>query len=194
MMLNDLEKYPNKLNWAFSVKSLLESMGFNNVWLAQGVGDMNLFLAIFKQRLSDNFIQGWNDRIQNSTRAKTYSLFSEFSYKIYLDVIKVEKFRTAFSRFRMSSHRLQIEVGRWHKPQPVPLNERKCLYCNIIEDEFHFVLECQKYNDIRKRYINKYYWGRPNIPKFVELITSSNSKTIKNLAAYIVEAFKIVHA
>jgi len=24
-----------------------------------------------------------------------------------------------------------------------PLNERTCINCNVIEDEFHFVLECK---------------------------------------------------
>ena len=92
----------------------------------------------------------------------------------------------------MSSYRLQIEIGRWHKPKPSPLNERKCVHCNIIEDEFHFVLECQKYTDIRKKYINKYYQSRQNIQKFVELIISSKSKTIKDLASYVEEAFSLI--
>ena len=50
MMLNDLELHPNKSNWASSVKYLLESVGFNDVWYSQGVGNVNLFLTIFKQR------------------------------------------------------------------------------------------------------------------------------------------------
>ena len=74
------------------------------------------------------------------------------------------------SRIRMSSHRLQIEAGRWHRPQSIPLNERKYIICNNVEDEFHFILECTKYNEIRRKYIKKYFWQRPNISKFIELI------------------------
>lgn len=168
MMLNDLELHPNKSNWASSVKYLLESLGFNDVWYSQGVGNVNLFLTIFKQRLKDVFIQNWNSRILGSTRARTYSLFHNFSYKLYLDHLTLEKFRHALSKVRMSSHRLEIEAGRWHRPHSIPLDERKCRVCNIIEDEFHFILECTLFQNIRKKYIKRYFWLRPNIPKFIE--------------------------
>ena len=91
----------------------------------------------------------------------------------------------------MSSHRLQIEAGRWHRPHRIPVNERKCLDCNNVEDEFHFILECVKYTEIRNKYIKKYFWRRPNIPKFIELMTSTNATTIRNLASYVYEALRI---
>ena len=43
MMLADLEEYPNKINWAYLVKDLLSRMGFYDVWLTQGVGNLRLF-------------------------------------------------------------------------------------------------------------------------------------------------------
>ena len=161
MMLNDLQRRPTTQNWAASVKCLFESLGFNNVWYFQGVGNVNAFLSVVKQRLTDTFIQNWNERIQTSFtwfRAKTYSLFHDFSYKTYLEIVKVEKFRFVLSRIRMFSHRLHIEAGRWHKPQSISLNERKCLNCNNIEDESHFILECTRYSEIRRKYIKKYFW------------------------------------
>ena len=57
MMLNDLELRQNIVNWASLVKHLLLSLGFYEVWLAQGVGNYNAFITIFKQRLTDTFIQ-----------------------------------------------------------------------------------------------------------------------------------------
>ena len=41
MMLNDLEIRAQKLNWALSVKNLLNRLGFGDVWVAQGVGNIN---------------------------------------------------------------------------------------------------------------------------------------------------------
>ena len=59
----------------------------------------------------------------------------------------------ALSRFRISANRLEVKIGRWHKP--VPLNERKCRTClNCLEDEFHFLLECPLYNELRKHILN----------------------------------------
>ena len=55
-LYENLDRYPNKKSWVKSVKSILENLGFNDVWLHQGVGNVNHFLLIFKQRLRDNFI------------------------------------------------------------------------------------------------------------------------------------------
>ena len=43
MMLSDLIERPNKINWAYLVKDLLSRMGFYEVWLNQGVGNIELF-------------------------------------------------------------------------------------------------------------------------------------------------------
>ena len=48
MMLADFEEYPNKINWAFLVRDLLSRMGFYDVWLNQGFGNLKLFLSVFK--------------------------------------------------------------------------------------------------------------------------------------------------
>ena len=101
------------------------------------------------------------------------------------------KFRKALTRLRLSSHRLEIEAGRWHKPNPIPVNERKCQICHVLEDEFHFLFKCSLYNDIRKQYINRYYWNRPNIPKFIELIANTNKTTCRRLATFVHKAFEI---
>ena len=67
------------------------------------------------------------------------------------------------TKLRTSSHRLEIEVGRWARPNRIPIDERKCITSNKLEDELHFLLECSLYNDLRNQYIKKYYWQRPNI-------------------------------
>ena len=54
------------------------------------------------------------------------------------------------SRIQLSSHRLMMETGRWDRPHSIPYEERKCIVCDTIEDEFHFILECSRYADIRK--------------------------------------------
>lgn len=46
---------------------------------------------------------------------------------------------------------LEIEMGRYRKPKPVPLEERTCKMCQTghIEDEKHFVMNCDLYIDQR---------------------------------------------
>ena len=66
---NDLEQRPNATSWASLAKDLLFSLGFNEVWLQQGVGNYNIFISLLKQRLTDNFIQNWQARLGVSSRA-----------------------------------------------------------------------------------------------------------------------------
>ena len=60
--------------------------------------------------------------------------------------------------------------------------------CQVIEDEYHFIIECHLYNDLRKKYISKYFWIRPSMFKFVELINSTNQNCIRKLGAFIYQA------
>ena len=191
LMLSDLHRKPNSVNWASKVKDLLSSMGFYDVWLAQGVGNKNVFLSEMKLRLKDNFVQNWQSRLADSSRARFYSLFSTFDHQLYLQQVNIKKFRVALSKLRVSSHRLEIEVGRWSRPNRIPIDERKCRVCDKLEDEFHFLLECQLFTDLRIKYLKRYYWTRPNMLKLKELMSSTNVKEIKYLSIYVEKAFKI---
>lgn len=191
MMLHDMETRANITNWASLVCHLLETMGFQEVWLQQGVGNFNRFISLFKQRLTDNFIQNWHSRIKESTRAIFYRSFASFQFQPYLDKINVNKYLQAFCKLRMSSHRLEVESGRWVRPNRIPLDERKCSFCQVLEDEFHFVIECPLYEVLRKKYIAKYFWTRPNMYKFIELINSTNTRYLRKLCIFIYQAFKL---
>ena len=190
LMIRDIEELPNKANWASLLRNLLASLGFREVWLAQGVGNVGTFLSVLKQRHSDIFMQNWHDRINNSSRAIFYKTVMQFQFQPYLEKINVCKYIQALSKLRVSSHRLAIESGRWTRPTRIPIDERKCVNCNILEDEFHFIIECDMYNDFRTRYIPKYYWKRPSMFKFVELVNTTNIKLLRNLSVYIYHAFK----
>ena len=193
LMLQDTENNPGKINWAVLVKNLLGSLGFNDVWIQQGVGDEKLFMLVLKQRLNDNFMQTWNAELNQSTRALFYRSISNFKYQDYLDVVTVKKFRNALARLRVSSHRLEVEVGRWNR-QSVEYAERKCRICNKLEDEYHFIFECAIYEDLRRDYIPRYYRIRPNMFKCIELLNTSNQKHINKLAAYVYKAFEARNA
>lgn len=191
MMLSDMMAQPLKINWASCIKDLLSRLGFLIVWETQGVGNVKAFLNIFKQRVGDVFRQNWHSRLENSTRARCYIAFADFQYQNYLDVLNITKYRENLSRLRLSSHRLEVEVGRWAKPNKIPYQNRKCKVCHVLEDEFHFLLECPLYTDLRKRYINKFFWARPNMLKFIELISISHGKTLKQLSVFIEKAFQL---
>ena len=148
-------------------------------------------LSLFKQRSQDTFIQNWQSRINNSSRALFYRNIANFQFKPYLEKINISKFSIALSRLRVSSHRLSVETGRWVKPKSIPLGERKYISCNTLEDEFHFVLECPAYDNLRKVYIPKYFWRNLSMFKFIELIKSTCGGSIRELSVYTPYAFKL---
>ena len=91
-MLNALNLRPNKPKWAYCVKHLLQTQGFYYMWLNQGVGNINRVMSIFRERLTDTFIQHLNERMHTSIRARSYSLFCEFSYKVFWMFFKLKIF------------------------------------------------------------------------------------------------------
>jgi hypothetical protein len=191
LLKTDVELCPNKTNWCTLLKDLLCSLGFVDAWIFQGVGNTEMFLSVVQQRLSDQFIQNWNARLNQSSRALFYNTIASFRFQPYLECFNIHKFCQSFTRLRVSSHRLHIEAGRWTKPTRTPISDRKCITCNKVEDEYHFIIECVMYIDIRKKYIARKYWIRPSMYKFVDLMNSENKNILKNLGIYINKAFII---
>jgi hypothetical protein len=69
-----------------------------------------------------------------------------------------ERKRVVFTRFRVSSHSLKIETGRWARINP---EDRVC-DCDRggVQDERHIVFDCSKTTDVRGRYgINDEMYG-----------------------------------
>ena len=111
-MLADIEEKNRKINWALLVKRLLSNLGFYEVWLQQNVGDVKVFLSVVKERLQDNFIQNWNTELNESSRAVFYRQIASFQSSEYLEIVNIKKFRIALTKLRVSSQRLEIEMGR----------------------------------------------------------------------------------
>jgi hypothetical protein len=81
--------------------------------------------------------------------------------------------RHTLTRLRLSFRRLEIETGRWSRHR-VDIGNRLCRHCNKLEDEYHFVICCSKYNVVRKRLIPQYYVIKPSMLKFIELLKCQN--------------------
>ena len=80
LMLTSVENKPDCVNWASMLRDLLSNLGFYEVWLNQGIKNKNMFE--FKQRLNDGFMQNWNSRLEESSRANFYTLFSNFDHQL----------------------------------------------------------------------------------------------------------------
>ena len=73
-------------NWAFQIKSLLNELGLNYIWLQQS--ELAIPLNLIKQRNFDNYYQSWYSNINNSSRLSMYSRYkNHFLFETYVDVI-----------------------------------------------------------------------------------------------------------
>ena len=59
---------------------------------------------------------------------------------------------------------------------------------NVVEDEYHFILQCEKYIDVRRRYLKKYYWQMSSCFKLIQLLSVRNIKELNNLGKYLLLA------
>ena len=93
-------------------------------------------------------------------------------------------YKPLITKYRICAHSLNIETGRFYN---IPHNERFCYMCNNrkLEDEYHFILECEKYNDLRHKYLKPYYYRRPSVFKLVQLLSVCNIKQLNNLGKFL---------
>jgi len=68
-----------------------------------------------------------------------------------------------------------------------------CKYCNLkaIENEYHFLLVCPLYRNIRKQCFTSYYCSWPTINTFETLLSKQNKKVTMNLFKYIYHAMHL---
>ena len=94
----------------------------------------------------------YNDRNeQNGNKLRTYRKYKNcLTVSSYVKNVSNRQHRRVLSNFRSGCLPLAIETGRWTKPK-TPLNERKCNFCNqnAIENETHFLLDCNFYSDLQ---------------------------------------------
>lgn len=119
-----------------------------------------------------------------------HSTKSIFEYEHYLDLVP-SNLRLFVTRLRISAHTLRIHTGRYSRNR-IPRNERYCQCCNSgqIEDEYHFIIVCPYYQNLRIVYVKQYYRNNPSMFKFIQLLKSENKHTLCKLAIFYKRAIE----
>ncbi|KAH9307116.1 hypothetical protein KI387_043788 [Taxus chinensis] len=86
---------------------------------------------------------------------REFNLTGEHDEKAYLGTVIKGKAKILVAQLRTGSHHLRCETGRWTIPKE-DWERRICLFCSkgVVETEWHFVMECSAYDDIRIQYKN----------------------------------------
>lgn len=99
----------------------------------------------------EKLLENWYDLRNKNIEGKLCTYLKakgHFGFENYLKCINNIYQRKAFCKFRISAHRLQIELGRYLN---VPRVERYCKNCSLneVENEVHFLCRCTKHNTNR---------------------------------------------
>ena len=192
-----------QVNWCSNVKNLLCSIGerYQRLWDTQDTSSDSKAIASSSEMLHQLYVDNLMSDIQASGEGKKlrmYMLFkTDFRLEHYLLNVTNPFHRVALAQYRLSSHNLGIETGRHTKP-PKPQEQRLCLYCRngCVDDEIHFLKECDIHTEIRQRFVSNIkshidgYEDLPSNGKFVKVMRSSSEVVIKELAKFVYKAFQ----
>jgi hypothetical protein len=88
-----------------------------------------------KLRMHDQYKQKWFANVSSAVKLNSYTLFKQVHQnESYVSSVVHIKFRTALVKFRVSSHNVLIETGRYDK---VERNNIICTCCDqiVVENE-----------------------------------------------------------
>ena len=108
----------------------------------------------------------------------------------YLTCVNNAKHRTALTHFKCSASKLAIEKGRFRNTE---LNARLCTKCNMqtTENEYHFLMVCPLYREIRNEILPHFYCVWPTKQKFINLMTSTQQSILRKLSKFVYCAYEL---
>ena len=121
----------------------------------------------------------------NGNKLRTFRLYKDrLSTENYVTANISRGERSVFAKLRSGTLPLEIETGRFKK---VPLAERRCTLCKSgIEDEIHFLVDCDFYNDLRYNMLQhmtleyEQFTESPSLVKFIMIMLCPNVNLIAN--------------
>ena len=188
--------------WWKTIEHLLQLGGRNIAHVSVKLGTSVIYDVV--EQFKSSFRIGWEDTLFNDERKKKHGnkLRCYRSFKIIFECENYLKYcnnytdRRNLAKLRISNHSLRIETGRYEN---IDVNERICQYCKSgkVENELHFLLECDNYREIRFKFLSEVHALFPciercdNEAKFIWLMLCSDIKVIKILGSFVTNCFKI---
>jgi hypothetical protein len=131
-------------------------------------------------------------------KLRTYKTFkTDFRLEPYLSSPYNPHYNLALLRFRISSHNLCIETGRYTRPK-TPEEDRLCIYCNKneVENEIHFLINCPNYTQERIQLLEEISPLIPNLlgqdphGQFVSILSNKIPEVLNSLGKFIYKCFE----
>jgi hypothetical protein len=187
-MLLSLQKQ-NYSTWACDIRNVLYMYGYGVVWETQSVGNVRAFIAQFKRRLIDCFIQDWHSGLESHSFYDVYSTYGHsLALRSHFRLIKCINVRKIYTRFRIGTLPL-----RSHFLNFVAIKAREnncCPFCpSSQETELHFLLVCPKYSDLRVQFIPLKFYRHPSLFKLSLLLSCMSDNVIVRVCTFVYKAY-----
>ena len=137
------------------------------------------------QCVYDQYFQNWYGSVNAFSKLEVVKCTNKvFHFEKYLKSIKTDSHRIALARLRCSAHKLAIEEVRLRN---IERSLRLCQFCNsgVIEDEFHFLLACPAYSELRTSILPRYYCRWPTKQKFIKLLNETQAGILKKVGKFV---------
>lgn len=173
-----------KSKWLTCIQSIFAEVGRPDIWNSQQNCQMKSLSHFIRNILVDQFKQEWNSKASQSSKSMTYFSFkNELNFEKYF-ILLPRKLHIHIFKIRTGNHKLPIETGRWEGTE---ITERKCTLCSLndIGDEYHYLFKCPHFKLERLKYLKPYYYRRPNMLKFGELLRSNKVSVLIRLSKFI---------
>ena len=72
----------------------------------------------------------------------------------YVKIIIQKKYRSAYEKFRCGVAPIKLETGHFGQKR-LPVDQRLCESCGVVQDEYHVLMDCEMYRDIRHNLFNE---------------------------------------
>ena len=138
--------------------------------------------------MKEKYISFWRHSLKHSKKLEFYQVFKEeYSLSDYLHQLRNFNERRTLVKFRISNHKLMIELGRYQTSN-VPREKRISPLCksNQVESESHFLIQCNKYLLQRQNFFNQINKIIPDIDRkstaeSINLLMNSNDRNVNKI-------------
>jgi len=144
-----------------------------------------------------------------TTKLRLCRLFKTmYAIEPFLDIMANSQPRKSLCKFRIGCHQLKLETnleldvinsGRFQRPVPPP-TERLCKQCTVdcVENEIHFLIECQKYTLLREVLYREVITIDPDFTPYYhsskKLYMSSDSSKITHSVLLFISQAEQIHS
>ncbi len=181
----NVDHHMKKNNWCTQIDNILSKLGMHEHF----VNKKYVCIENVRNNLKVLYEEKWSSKVDASPKLRTYKIFKKsLEIEDYLKYNLSRAERSILAQFRLGVLPLRLETGRFVRED---IDKRICTFCNNgeIENEAHFLLRCNVYDEIRNLILGESidkitnYTNMSENEKIISIINGNCRKHAKYLVA-----------